>query len=64
MSTDEKHFKDIEAKISAQKKAWPSKLNKACLDKAIKNITPILEEKLPNKSQLPKLLSKSSRTRG
>lgn len=64
MSTDEKYFKDIEAKMVEQKKAWPSKLSKACLDKAIKNITPILEEKLSNKSQLPKLPSKPSRTRG
>lgn len=64
MSTDEEKFKAIEDKISSQKKAWPSKLTKACLDKAIKSITPILEEKLSNKSQLPKLPSKSSRTRG
>lgn len=64
MSTDEENFKAIESKMLEQKKAWPSKLTKACLEKAIENIVPILEQKLPSKSNLPKLPEKPSRTRG
>ncbi|MCT4634905.1 MAG: hypothetical protein N4A31_01485 [Rickettsiales bacterium] len=67
MSTNEENFKAIEAKMLKQKKAWPSKLTQACLDKAIKNIAPILDHsksQLSSKSRPPKLPDKPSRTRG
>lgn len=64
MVSDEKNFKAIEAKILKQKEDWPSKLSKACLDKAIENIAPILNKKLPGKSQPPKIQKEQSIARG